>query len=436
MVNTMLVKVCQATCFFSLCLAAPQVYAASASSPSMMQAQSMAQQPEIQLEEQPQQELQRGIWVMLGKREGDKELIAEGPVFIEEQYQGILANVVGVHREDLNICKASSEDQSKIKDLRYLSLMQQQALGLFIMNVCSTDLSEYTLDIGCSIQAYEYLFNESLKRWLNRSGEIRVDMRDLVGRVQESLVAAYIRHFYKDGQIDAQGFSKCLTDNGFKWNKKMIRYENGMKSVRRVLMEAFLAEIHRQAILSKQDALELAKKMQEARQSLRCNASEVLVFHAQDSEEEIPVLSTPESSSRREKYIKRQQALINTPNVQTNCARRLEPEFDATIAADKPAVAVETAPVKSASSLSSGADSVQTHSLRESRARALLRKPSVCWALFVVGAALCTAGGFGGREMYRRYKAAQLLTKAPVAHISLLSRLTAFLMRCKTALVG
>lgn len=432
MVNTMLVKVCQATCFLSLSFAATQVYAASASSLSMMQAQSIERQSETQPEVQAQQELQRGIWVMLGKREGDQELIAEGPVFIEEQYQGMLANVVGVHKEDLNICKASSEDQSKIKDLRYLSLMQQQALGLFIMNVCSTDSSDYTLDIGCSIQAYEYLLNESLNRWLKRSGEIRVDMRDLVGRVQESLVAAYIRHFYKDGQIDAQGFSKCLSNNGFRWNKKMIRREDGMKSVRLVLMEAFLAEIYRQAILSKQDAIELAKKMQEARQSLRCNASEVLVFHAQDSAEEIPVLSTPESSSRREKYIKRQEVLRNTPNIQTNCARKLEPEFDATLMSDKPVVVVK-APHKpeSSSSASFGVLPVK------GTTKTFFRKPAVRWALFVVGAALCTAGGFGGREMYRRYKAAQLLTKASsVVHVSLFSRLTAFLIRCKTALVG
>lgn len=432
MVNTRLVTVCRVVCLLSLCFVATQVYAASASSLSMMQAQSIERQSETQPEVQVQQELQRGIWVMLGKREGDQELIKEGPVFIEEQYQGMLANVVGVHKEDLNICKASSEDQSKIKDLRYLSLMQQQALGLFIMNVCSTDPNDYTLDIGCSIQAYEYLLNESLNRWLKRSGEIRVDMRDLVGRVQESLVAAYIRHFYKDGQIDAQGFSKCLSANGFKWNKKMIRREDGMKSVRMVLMEAFLAEIYRQAILSKQDAIELAKKMQEARQSLRCNASEVLVFHAQDSAEEIPVLSTPESSSRREKYIKRQEALKNTPNIQTNCARKLEPEFDATLMPDKPVV-VANAPYKPGCSSSASSGTVPV----KGGMKTFFRKPAVRWALFVMGAALCTVGGFGGREMYRRYKAAQLLTKAPaIVHVSLLSRLTAFLMRCKTALVG
>ncbi len=435
MVNTMLVKVCQATCFLSLSFAATQVYAASASSRSMMQAQSMEQpmeqQPEMQPDVQAVQVAQQGIWVKIGKREGDKELIAEGLAFIEEQYQGILANVVGVHREDLNICKASSEDQSKIKDLRYLSLMQQQALGLFIMNVCSTDLSEYTLDIGCSIQAYEYLFNESLKRWLKRSGEIRGDMRGLVSRVQESLVAAYIRHFYKDGQIDAQGFSKCFTDNGFKWNKKMVRYKNGMKSVRLVLMEAFLAEIYRQAKCCQQDTAELDKKVKEACQSLRCDASEMLVFHAQRSEEGTPVLSTPEQLSRFEKYLKRQEALKDTPNLQANCARKLESEFDATLMPDKPVVVVN-APHKpeSSSSASFGVLPVK------GTTKTFFRKPAVRWALFVVGAALCTAGGFGGREMYRRYKAAQLLTKAPVAHISLLSRLTAFLMRCKTALVG
>lgn len=316
--------------------------------------------------------VQQGFWIQL-----HKNVKGEPAVFVPEEFQRLAAYLLGLHKKDLKNYLVSSEVKKFYDAPEKVSKEKQEALWLLsglnskVLPKSVDDAQKYLNETDLAV--YEELYAAVCKiPWLDKETGTFSHI-EFVLRLQELLVDRYVRQYFRnDGSFDITTvWEQRLSAKKFRWNELLVSCKEGekwwKKSVRLYLVEFIVERTHK--AISKSDLAKLSYEETEK-------------VEAQEPPRKLLSPKTPSTTQRRIERWEKMREEDKKRSLSQNVARST-----------------------------------------------FLKKPLVRATLFVAWTAACLAVGLGGKDLYRRYKAGTLFTKAVVAQPSWFARFLAWFSR-------